>query len=97
MTDERSESREQADAGPPEAAESLTDLFIRRRERLRQMVRLRLDRRLLGRVDPSDVLQEAYLDVSRRASGGDVEVDGDELCEFFVEEALLRERLESRR
>ena len=31
------------------------------------MVRLRLDRRLQGRVDPSDVLQEAHLDVLRRA------------------------------
>jgi RNA polymerase sigma-70 factor (ECF subfamily) len=30
------------------------------------MVRLRLDRRLQGRFDPSDVLQEAYLDVARR-------------------------------
>jgi RNA polymerase sigma-70 factor (ECF subfamily) len=30
------------------------------------MVRLRMDRRLQGRVDPSDVLQEAYLDVARQ-------------------------------
>ena len=34
--------------------------------RLRQMVRLRLDRRLQGRVDASDVLQEAYLDVAQQ-------------------------------
>jgi len=47
--------------------QALAELFTRYRERLRRMVRLRLDRRLLGRVDPSDVLQEAYLDVSRRA------------------------------
>jgi glutaredoxin len=26
-----------------------------------------------------------------------VEVDGEELCEYFVEEAVVRERLESRR
>src|SRR5690348_8069611 len=32
------------------------------------MVALRLDRRLQGRIDPSDVLQEAYLDVANRAS-----------------------------
>jgi RNA polymerase sigma-70 factor, ECF subfamily len=32
------------------------------------MVQLRMDRRLQGRVDPSDVLQEAYLDVARRAA-----------------------------
>ena len=30
------------------------------------MVRLRLDRRLQGRLDPADVLQEAYLDLTRR-------------------------------
>jgi RNA polymerase sigma-70 factor, ECF subfamily len=42
---------------------SVAELFDRYRKRLRQMVRLRLDRRLQGRVDPSDVLQEAYLDV----------------------------------
>jgi RNA polymerase sigma-70 factor (ECF subfamily) len=32
------------------------------------MVQVRLDRRLQGRVDPSDVLQEAQLDVLRRAA-----------------------------
>lgn len=47
--------------------QALGELFARYRERLRRMVRLRLDRRLLGRIDPSDVLQEAYLDVARRA------------------------------
>ncbi len=30
------------------------------------MVQLRLDRRLQGRIDPSDVIQEAFLDASRR-------------------------------
>src|SRR5579872_1413959 len=43
------------------------ELFAAYRDRLRLMVRLRLDRRLQGRLDPSDVLQEAYLDVARRA------------------------------
>src|SRR5262249_31721595 len=52
-----------AGAGDQRAA---AELFERYRARLRTMVRLRLDRRLLGRLDPSDVLQEAYLDVSRR-------------------------------
>src|SRR5438093_11441136 len=47
--------------------QALAELFNRYRERLRRMVRLRLDRRLQGRLDPSDVLQEAYLDVARRA------------------------------
>ena len=35
------------------------------RGRLRRMVALRLDRRLLGRVDPSDVIQEASLEAAR--------------------------------
>src|SRR5262245_20300179 len=48
-------------AGGDEPA--LAELFQRHRKRLRQMVGLRLDRRLAGRVDPSDVLQDAYLDV----------------------------------
>ena len=42
------------------------ELFARYRNRLKIMVRLRLDRRLYGRIDPSDVVQEAYLDFSRR-------------------------------
>src|SRR5262245_54559449 len=46
---------------------ALAALFDRYHDRLRRMVRLRLDRRLQGRLDPSDVLQEAYLDVARRA------------------------------
>ena len=33
------------------------------------MIRLRLDRRLQGRIDSSDVLQDAYLEVARRARG----------------------------
>jgi RNA polymerase sigma-70 factor (ECF subfamily) len=47
-------------------AGALAELFGRYRKRLRQMVRLRLDRRLQGRVDPSDVLQEAYLDAAEQ-------------------------------
>ena len=47
---------------------ALAELFGRYRQRLRAMVRLRMDRRLQGRVDPSDVLQEAYLDVAQQLS-----------------------------
>jgi RNA polymerase sigma-70 factor, ECF subfamily len=46
-------------------AQALGDLFDRHRDRLRRMVQTRLDRRLRGRVDPSDVLQEAYLEFAR--------------------------------
>jgi RNA polymerase sigma-70 factor (ECF subfamily) len=45
---------------------ALAALFDRHRERLKRMVKLRLDRRLQGRVDASDVLQEAYLDLAQR-------------------------------
>jgi RNA polymerase sigma-70 factor, ECF subfamily len=48
--------------------QALAELFTRYRQRLERMVQLRLDRRLQGRVDPSDVLQEAYLDMARRAA-----------------------------
>ncbi len=46
---------------------AMTELFTHHRERLRQMIRLRLDRRLQGRIDSSDVLQDTYLEVARRA------------------------------
>jgi RNA polymerase sigma-70 factor (ECF subfamily) len=46
-------------------SQALGEAFGRHRERLRRMVQLRMDRRLQGRLDPSDVLQEAYLEFSR--------------------------------
>ena len=56
--------------------EALAGLFAHFRPRLRQMIRLRLDRRLQGRIDPSDVLQEAFIDVRQRAG------------EYFKEEKM---------
>lgn len=44
----------------------LAKLFEQRRKQLRRMVALRLDHRLQGRIDPSDVIQEAYLEASVR-------------------------------
>jgi RNA polymerase sigma-70 factor (ECF subfamily) len=50
---------------------ALAALFTHFHERLRRMIHLRLDRRLTGRVDASDILQDVYLEVRRRmASGG---------------------------
>jgi RNA polymerase sigma-70 factor, ECF subfamily len=46
-------------------AQAQGELFARHRSRLRRMIQVRLDRRLQGRIDPSDVLQEAYLEFSR--------------------------------
>ena len=45
---------------------ALATMFDRHRGRLGKMVRLRLDCRLRGRIDPADVLQEAFVDASRR-------------------------------
>ena len=46
--------------------EASTALFGRFHQRLIKMVRLRMDRRLKGRVDAEDIVQEAYLDASKR-------------------------------
>lgn len=46
--------------------EALTALLTRHRARLRRMVEMRLDTRLQARVDASDVLQDAYVEVVER-------------------------------
>jgi len=46
--------------------QALAELFSLHRERLWRTVHFRLDRRLRGRVDPDDVLQEAYLSAADR-------------------------------
>jgi RNA polymerase sigma-70 factor (ECF subfamily) len=67
MGNERSESIELARRIEQGDESALVELFARYRERLKRMVKLRMDRRLQGRIDPSDVLQEASIDVVRRA------------------------------
>ncbi|HEV2947269.1 MAG TPA: sigma-70 family RNA polymerase sigma factor [Gemmataceae bacterium] len=44
------------------------ELLTRHRSRLRHLVAYRLDPRLAARIDPSDVVQEALADASRRLS-----------------------------
>ena len=46
--------------------QALAQLFSQYQNRLKQMVRFRLDQRLWGRVDPADVLQESFIVTSRR-------------------------------
>jgi RNA polymerase sigma-70 factor (ECF subfamily) len=46
--------------------QALNQLFTRHCERLRRMVEMRLDHRLQARLDPSDVIQEAYVEVVKR-------------------------------
>src|SRR5438034_6152770 len=66
MTEDSSDMADlvQRAAGGDDAA--CHELFMRYRPRLKRMVHLRLSRRLQGRIDDSDVLQEAYLEVSRK-------------------------------
>ena len=44
---------------------ALDQLFSQHHDRLQRMIRLRLDRRIQGRLDSADILQEAYIDVFR--------------------------------
>jgi RNA polymerase sigma-70 factor (ECF subfamily) len=46
--------------------QAVARLFSQYRERLERMIRFRMDARLSGRVDPDDILQEAYLEIDRR-------------------------------
>ena len=58
------ENQELAELRQGDAA--VADVFGRYRERLERMIRLRMDPRLLGRIDTDDVLQDAWITVSRR-------------------------------
>ena len=46
--------------------QALSALLERHRDRLRRMVELRLDWRLQARIDASDILQDAFLEVASR-------------------------------
>ncbi len=46
--------------------DALGELFVACQAQLERMVGFRLDRRLRGRIDVADVLQEAFLEISRR-------------------------------
>ena len=46
--------------------EALAEVFSRYRDRLRRIVRFRLDHRIAGRVSDSDVLQETYIAAAKR-------------------------------
>ena len=52
-----------AQAGDSRALEQVLTQY---RGRLKRMVKLRLDPRVQGRIDPSDVVQEAYLEASQK-------------------------------
>jgi RNA polymerase sigma-70 factor (ECF subfamily) len=69
---------------------ALEELFVRHRKRLRAMVELRLDWMLRGRLDASDVLQDAYLDVQNRI---DAYLSDPKLPPFLWLRLIVGERL----
>jgi RNA polymerase sigma-70 factor (ECF subfamily) len=70
--------------------QALTDLFQHHRDRLRRMVELRMDPRLQGRLDASDVLQDAFLDTVTRL---DSYLQSSELAPFLWLRLVVGERL----
>jgi len=66
MADDSSETRQLLRRAAEGDSERWGALLARHRERLRRMVALRLDQRLHGRIDASDVIQEAYLEAWHR-------------------------------
>ena len=65
MTEDASDVAELLEGAARGDPASLQELFSRYRDRLRRMVRLRLSRRLAGRIDDSDVLQESFLEIAK--------------------------------
>ena len=59
-----SDELQKLQAGGPQA---VAELFSEYREQLEHMIGFRMDTRLRGRLDPADVLQEAWLNIANRA------------------------------
>ena len=66
MADDSSRTTDLTERAAAGDEDALAQLFVQYRDRLARMVQMRMDRRLKGRVDPSDVLQEAYIELARR-------------------------------
>ena len=66
MVDETRETAELLERARDGDADVVGELLMRDAERLRRMVRLRMDVRLKGRVDAADVLQEVHLEAAQR-------------------------------
>jgi RNA polymerase sigma-70 factor (ECF subfamily) len=66
MQDNSSETAQLLERARSGDEAALDELFTLHRDRLRRMVQMRLDWRLQGRIDESDVIQDAYLEASRR-------------------------------
>lgn len=66
MTNDSGETNRRLEQAAHGDREGFEALLLQHRQRLRRMVALRLDPRLRQRLDPSDVIQEAYLEASVR-------------------------------
>lgn len=64
MTDHQPES--QIEVLRRGGSKAVAELFESFRPKFERMISFRLDRRLYGRVDPGDILQEAYVEIDRR-------------------------------
>jgi RNA polymerase sigma-70 factor (ECF subfamily) len=65
MAENEADTDELLDRAGRGDGEARQRLLARHRPRLRQMVTVRLDRRLAARLDPSDIVQEALADAAR--------------------------------
>jgi len=70
--------------------QALAELFSSQRERLWRIVHFRMDDRLRGRIDPDDVLQEAYLAAVQRLEHYK---DGTYTVPFLWLRAILKQTL----
>jgi RNA polymerase sigma-70 factor, ECF subfamily len=66
MTHDSSETQKMLAQAAQGDKSALSALLSEHRDRLRRMVALRMDQRLQGRIDASDVIQEAYLEAWMR-------------------------------
>jgi RNA polymerase sigma-70 factor, ECF subfamily len=70
QSDQKPEARpDLALGGGSGDVQAVSHQFMEHWDRLHRLVRMRMDRRLHGRVNPSDVLQEAYIEVVRSMPG----------------------------
>ena len=58
--------RDQIERLNKDGEQTVAELFSKHNDQFRRLLDFRMDRRLLGRVDSSDILQEAYLDAVNR-------------------------------
>ncbi len=66
MTSRDTDTEQLVDRAAVGDRSAMEQLMSRHRDRLRQMVSVRMDRRLAARVDPSDVVQETLAEAARK-------------------------------